>query len=252
MNRLMLIVLLLTAASLQAQPPQTAPSPMDVDVLLGRIEDVASTIESMSAAVRFDRVQVLQGDEQRRFGTMVYLTGPPARVRVHFDRMIVDGVPRPLNQQWIFDGVWLVERNEEQKQFFKRQIVPPDANPDHADPLSIGEGPFSLPLNAKKDLINERFEVTLIPRTDDDPDNTFHLHLMPRDGVETDYVAIDLWYARDSLLPVRGLATHKGSGDEDVFTLLRTEINGEVDPAMFDTAVPREPGWDVHVTPWSE
>jgi hypothetical protein len=252
MKRFVIFVLLLTTTPLFAQQQNAAPSPMAVDVLLSRIESVALTIESMNAVVRFDRVQVLQGDEQRRFGTMVYVAGPPARVRVHFDRMIVDGVPRPLNQQWIFDGVWLVERNEEQKQFFKRQIVPPDADPAQADPLSIGEGPFSLPLNAKKDLINERFVVTLIPRAEDDPANTFHLQLVPREGVDTEYEQVDLWYGRDSFLPVRGLATHKGSGDEDVFTLLRAQLNTEVNPAIFDTSVPRGPGWDVHVTPWGE
>lgn len=233
----------------QSQPaPSQAPDPL-VDALLDQLQAKARTIVTLRARVRYDRIQALQGEEQRRFGSLIFIAGPPARFAVHFDRLIADDLPRRQDQWWIYDGQWLVERNDDKKQFFKRQIAPPNAPVNQADPLSLGEGPFIIPLKADKQLMLDRFEVALLAPAEGDPANSVHLLLKPLPGRNIEFQTVDLWYDRDTLLPVRGRTT-QSSGDEQVFHLLDAQLNSGVKPGEINTKEPAERGWHIEITPW--
>lgn len=260
------IITLLTASIASAQPAATQPAtsqpattqpaatqPTDAAGWLDVIAHRAENIKTFRAKVRYDRQQILQGDEQRRFGTLLYIAGPPAQFKVHFYTLLVDGIPRKENQLWMFDGQWLVERHDDTKQFHKRQIVSPDADPKKVDPLALGDGPFSIPLKANREAIMKRFDVALAEPDEFDPKNTIHLTLTPKDP-DSDFEQIDLWYSRDTLLPVKGESIHAGSGDVDVFNLLDPiQINSPVEENEIDTAAPsskNERGWHEQITPW--
>jgi hypothetical protein len=196
--------------------------------------------------VRYDRVQQLVGDKQIRFGTLSYDAGPPARVAVHFNQVVVDDARRPQDQWWVFDGIWLVERHDAQKQFIKRQVV--DPKDKDADPLALGSGPFAVPLNARKQEVLRRFEVELIAPAQDDPADAVHLRFKPRPGADADFTVADLWYHRQTLLPLR-VRTADDSENVSLIQLSEAKVNEPVDARLFDTTPPTERGWLVEITP---
>jgi hypothetical protein len=242
-------------AAAPAAPPATRPAEdaaVDpaADELLTRIEARSKDLRTFRANVRYDRNQVLVGDKQRRFGSIVYVVGPPAKFAVHFDRLLVDGRVEKQDQRFIFDGRWLVERKDAEKQFTKRQVVAPDAPKDQADPLNLGEGPFALPVTAKKERINRKYNAVLVPADKElDPKNTVHLKLTPRAGVKSDLTRIDLWYDQETLLPVQA-RTLDDSENESVILVSNAVVNEKVDEQVFDTTEPQERGWNVEIVPW--
>ena len=236
------------AASQPAPPPATAEGWLDL------IEQETARIKTLQAEVRYDRVQELQGDEQRRFGTLVFSTGPPAKFAVHFSAMFADELPHPLDKWYIFDGQWLIERDDRDRKFSRTQIVPPDAAPQQANPLALGQGPFALPIGAKRELIQRRFTVKLIAAAEGDPADTVHLRLTARPDRDIEYDRIDLWYHRKTLVPIRAATRQLGSDDQHIFHLLgKVRLNEKIEGNLIDTAVPdKGRGWHVESTPWQQ
>ena len=227
-------------------PPVTAEDWLDL------IEKETASIKTLHAKVRYDCVQELQGDEQRRFGTLVFVAGPPARFAVHFHVMIEGETPRKLDDWFIFDGKWLVERYNLAKKFIKTQVVSPDADAERTDPLALGAGPFAVPLGAKKEVILKRFNVKLAKPEEDDPPDTVHLSLVAKAGRDIEFENIDLWYNRKTLIPVRAAARQTGSEEEHVYHLTKVQLDDEVKPGEIDTSEPKGRGWHVEIAPWKE
>jgi hypothetical protein len=236
-------------ATLAATQPATQPS--DAEQWLDRIEQQARQTQTLHAKLRYDLIQGLLGDEQRRFGTLTYDAGPPARFAVHLDRLVADTALHREDRWYIYDGVWLAERLDKEKMFIRRQLAPQG---QHADELlDLGEGPFLLPLNLRKDKVLSRFDVTVVEVTEDDPPNTVHLLLIPKPDVQSEQDQVQLWFDRDSLLPlqVRTISDAE-SENESLVVLSDVELNVPSDAATFDTTAPTEPGWEVEIHPLEE
>ena len=254
-------------AEAEAQRPASPPPPDDVDPriveLLDRIEAKMKTIETVQTRFRWDAVQVLVGDEQQFFGTLSYIAEKPARFHAHVDVSFIDQRRGEEDRKLIFDGSWLIDRNEKERLFVKRQVVAPDAPEAERDPLGLGTGPFPVPLDARRDRILERFRVTdrppmegiedeqLIPAIRTRLENSIRLQLEPREGVRLDTERIDLWYDRETLLPQR-IETADDRGNLTIFHLFidpQEHINVEIDEALFDVEPPGERGWEVQIEP---
>jgi len=234
-------------AQAQAADPQIDPA---TRATLERIAARGNELTTLKTRVIYDREQGLIGDTQRRIGSLTYDAGPPARFVFHLNRRLFDGRAERMDTRYIFDGVWMAERQASEKTFRKWQIVPPDADPAAVDPLARGEGPFVLPLKFEVDDILQRFDVTTIEPTDDDPEQTVHLRLTPRPGFDRDLDQLDVWWHRETLLPVK--AENRTGRNASIFQLRDVETGIELDNGVFDTTEPAGDGWDVTVTPWGE
>lgn len=227
-----------------AAPSQTADADT-AEAWLARIEARAAELKTLTATLRYDRINTLTGDEQRRFGKLWYDAGPPGRFAIHLDKLLVPAGDiwrgEPQNRWYIFDGQWLLERNHDDRVAIRRQLVTPDELAAGRDPLGLGEGPFPLPLRAKKDAVLARYTVTLVAPAADDPAGTVHLKLVPHDAA-AEVQQLDLWYDRTTLLPVKAVQVAE---DEAVITLRDVETDTDLPPATFDTALPAESGWTV-------
>jgi hypothetical protein len=236
----------------QPDSPQTQPDDGSAESWLERIESAANEITTLTAKLRYDRNQLLLGDEQRRFGTLVYQAGPPPKFQVHFNKKMVDGHWSQPDLYYIYDGRWLLKRDHENKTAVRYQLVADDEEPGGTGgtggtggangAMELGEGPFPIPLNLKKDRVLARFDVAVVPVKEGDPENSIHLNLIPKEGRDTDLTAIDLWFDRDSLLPVL-VSTLDDSETQTVVRLTETESNPELPEQSFDTVLPTEPGW---------
>ena len=261
-----------------ASAPGTAPgpgpavaavvvTPNPAEPWLERIEEKASALSTLQARLVWKRVEPLRGDEQTRFGRLVYAARKPARFAVHFERtwIDVDGKKQPVvqNRWYIYDGVWLVEKLEDKKQFIKRQVGPLPNQADPAsraeDPLLSGNGPFVLPLSLRKAEVLARFNVKLLdsaePEDDEESDelakrlkDALRLRFTVRPPRQMEFTAVDLWYDRATLLPLRVVTLDK-RGNESTLGLHKHEINAPIDESLMDTTEPKA-GWNVTVTPW--
>lgn len=232
------------------QPAATQPARVTPEVShwLDRLSARAKQLHTLKAAVRYDRVQVLEGDEQIRFGTLLYDAGPPARFNLDFKRMVVNGGVQPREHRFVFDGHWLAETDAEHKTFVRRELVP--AHEKGHDLLRLGKGPFALPLDLDKATVLQRFDVTLVAPDKNDPANTVHLRLTPRPHTDVKQSRIDLWYDRKTLLPVRVRTANDDAQTESTILLSHVQTGMKLPKDAFETQPPRaRNGWQIDIKP---
>lgn len=255
-----------SAAQPATLPPVASPTGefATADDLLTALERADENLVSLTAGVRYDRTQELQGDRQIRMGTLYFVSGkadpaapvmpdssgaPSRKFAVKFDQLRVGDVVRNETKTFIFDGEWLVEKYPQEKPplFLKKQVVPPGQK---FDPLKIGEGPFPLPIGQRAADIKSRFSVELLPPatgletpTDATPseqgdaeqlrqfvDGSSELRLIPKPGASPDdqvnFKEIRLWYRRDKTggLLPRMARTVDKAGDISVVQLINVAV----------------------------
>ncbi len=125
----------------------------------------------------------------------------------------------------------------------------PHSHPNPPDPLALGQGPFVLPLNLRKHDLQKRFNITLIPPTESDPENTIHLHLTPKPTFKTNHTTIDLWYHQETLLPLQARTTDD-SQNISLVTLTNHQLNTPITPNDINTTEPTDRGWRIEITPY--
>ncbi len=217
----------------------THPDPV-VDALLDRMQDAADTLQTLRATLRYDVTNELVGDQQRRFGLLQYAAPDDetrTRFNVHFDRLLLDGQPRPIDERYVFDGTWLAEVNASQMTWFLRRLVEPQNN---ADPFRLGDGPLPLPLGLQKADLLARFDVQPTEEA-----NTLLLTPQPEASLAADTLLLRLDAA--TALPVSIQAENFEAGEVTTITLLNTEPNAELAEDAFRVDPPDEPGWTIEV-----
>ena len=229
--------------------PNQASSSTTAEQWLGIVEKRLEGIRSIMADLQLEKVEgigVLDEKEMRK-GRIVFTTGPPAKFSIHLVQLLIDQRPQKQNQWYIFDGRWLVDRDDNEKIFTKREIVPPDKTA--SDPLADGDGPFFLPITVRKDLILKHFDVSIISPTKKDPTNSIHMRMTPKPTRRTEVKQIDVWYHSITCLPIRASTLDDGPNRQTV-DLSNVKLNEKVDPKLLDVSVPKGNGWHKTVEPY--
>ena len=233
--------------------PMTEPTHPDpeVDRILTELETADRGMRDLRAQIVYDRIDRTLGDRQYRSGELLFRDRTPegqtqrAGMRsfvVRFDRYADLDVQRELNESWAFDGRWLIERNDDDKTFRKREITRVG---EEVDPLRLGEGPLPIPIGQRKSDILERYEVELVELTDsldapagenerdefggyratveaaDERTEAVQLKLTPRAKDEDEFDSVRLWYFRspdesDRWLPLMARAGRQNSRGREV------------------------------------
>ncbi|MDP7030326.1 MAG: hypothetical protein QF733_08910 [Phycisphaerales bacterium] len=241
------------AAMVMCEPPADP-----VHDALSNIEQAGSSLGALTADVAYRKDDALIGGGELRTGRLVYAADPGPSLAVQFDYRIDlgDMARRGETKRLVFADGWLLEADQANRQFIKRQIVAPG---DTADPMRLG-GPFPLPIGQKRADVLRRFDVTVL----DGPPDAFlasaatdreviGLHLVPKPGVAEaeDWAHLNLWYDRTSWLPLGVLAVET-NGDARRIRLSEVARHDEIpaaSKAMLSMALPGE-GWSVDVQPW--
>jgi hypothetical protein len=230
-------------------------------------------IRTLAGTVRLTAIQALQGDTQRRLGTMAMRTvqaegaGDVRMFAVSFDRLQLDQRVEEIDEEYIFDGRWLVERLPSEKQFIKREIVPAGRV---LDPMELmRDAPFWVSVGDDADRVLRDYDAAVLPAEDGltvnaeaeelagllalvGPRGCVQLKLTPREGAaaEDDWQSVRMWFTPDTLLPVLYVKT-AWTGDLQIAELFGVEINGEVAAGRFDTTAPEAGGgWQVQISAW--
>ncbi len=233
--------------------------------LLDELEASDATLRTYQCLVVYDKRFELQGDQHIRRGRLYFSNEPGAdgqratrKFAVDFDTLTLDGVVRPELQALIFDGEWMVEKREAEKQWIATRVAAPGSQ---IDPLRLGEGPLPIPFGQSRAAIMARFDVSLLA-FDEDFDWEAHndqlyrdsvrgcwqLRMIPREGTsDADrFREIRLWYTRSAsgrLLP-RMAFTIDHKGDSSFVQLSGAKVDVPLPEGVIDM---REPdaslGW---------
>jgi hypothetical protein len=177
---------------------------------------------------------------------------------VRFTSEIVSDAKRDIDQTYVFDGTWLLERQGDSKQYVRRRVV---AEGSDADPLRIGEGPIPMPIGQRADDLRARFDVLLVPALEGVPEGEkfarlremlsgcWQVRLTPREGspMARDFRDIRLWYRSEDLLPVFA-QTQNTNDTRDEVLLIQHDRQADIDAAAFSTReLSTEDGWSGRV-----
>lgn len=250
--------------------------------LLDALEESIATLENFSANVNYRKEDPFTSTEIRS-GRIIFAQSLPAkdddttttqpakdadaapsdqpakrRFAITFEKETIGRQMRERNQRYVFDGAWLAEIDFDNKQFIKRQVVPPGQT---FDPLKLGEGPFPLPIGQSRKEVLARFEAELtdFPREGflqgRIPPSGIGLKLTPRPGLEVarDFESIRIWYDRRNLLPI-AVDALAPDGVRKIVLLFNIEKNGEIDESLLavDPQLNEADGWAIDIRPWKE
>jgi hypothetical protein len=250
------------------QPEQSPATIEDADDLLRALETAGGDMRRLSAQIRYIKTFAIQGDTQQRDGRLAFVSGDDSerrRFAITFERFELDGgrrvedVSTGYTERYAFDGEWLAEARPLEKQFVRRQVVPPG---ESWDPLRLGEGPFPIPIQQDREVILERFSAELLDGEADVVQRSllgvagkcYQLRLVPLPEIgEKELREIRVWYDRETLLP--RMARTVSRSDDESFVLLRDlRLNGEaeIDESDLSTAPPSDrAGWNITIDPYA-
>ena len=243
--------------------PADAPKPQIPDAvndLLDRLEKSAPDLKSFTADIRYEKEDPLLGRKELRAGKLIYHHDPQSKEKsfaILFDAAIINGVERGEAKHYVFNGRWLAEIDHTNRQFIKREIVPPGKQ---LDPLKLGEGPFPLPIGQAKAEVLSRFDVTVanVPTEGllKDLDDVDGVSLTPKPGTREaeDFTKVELFYDRQTLLPV-GMHTAEVNGDRKTVRLLDVKRNSPLNADQMGKLDIKEPDartWRIDVRPWAD
>lgn len=269
-----------TAASTPLQPEQAPAEQRALETpraLLAALAAQDETTTTLKGAVRYTIINALENDMQIRYGNLAIrnddnasndANAPQSRkYAVRFNGLQIDDRFDQIDEHFIFDGRWFVERLPEEKQFNKRELVPQG---ETLDPMELmRDAPFWVSLGRDQDRLFQNYDITLNePATGlvdnaDFPElaslakqphvqNTTQIMLVPKpgSGFEDDWEFVRIWVNTDTLLPALYLK-QDWTGDMQVVELFETERNADIPMSVFDTTTPdATSGWNVQINRW--
>lgn len=251
-----------------AQSPERFASARDLLIALAEAD---ANINVLTGKVRLTAIQALQGDTQRRLGQLALRTvrageGELSQDRrlyaVRFTQLQIDARVQDIQEHYIFDGRWFVERHPEERQFIKREVVPLGQTLDPMDLMR--DAPFWVSVGDDADVVLKDYDATLFSAEAGiagDPElagllrfvpGTVQLKLAPKEGSpgEDDWESVRMWFDTETLLPRLYVKT-EWTGDRQIAELFEVQTNTDISEAVFDTTTPDAgSGWQVQVSPW--
>jgi len=261
-----------SSVSVVPDDPASRTDPATLE-LLSALERASDDLRHFDAVIVYEKFHALTDGAELQYGRVVYDRATPApgtadaartRLGVFFDEYVDStGRSEAVQQRFVFADGWLAEIDPGRRQFIKRQIVPAG---ERFDPLKLGEGPFPLPIGQRRDEVLARFDASsapvptarLLERIDKaaiEEGRVRALRLIPRAGTREaeDFATLDLYYDRETLLPIGVVATSP-EGDRKTVRLSKLRRNeplGDELLQMLNVDTPKDTaGWTIDVRPW--
>lgn len=233
-----------------------------VHEILDRLEASAADLESFTGTIYYETYDDLLDRREIRLGEIIYRIAQAEEsarditsFAVLFDTLIIGQRRSDRQKHYVFHGRWLAEVDHENRQFIKRELVPPGRQ---LDPLKLGEGPIPLPIGQPKDQVLARFDVSLHELPEDGPlarlENVDGLLLIPRENTpEADeYSRVELYYDRETNLPV-GINAIEINDNRKTVRLSSVKRNPELTDEQIQQLSVEEPDprrWSIDVRPF--
>jgi outer membrane lipoprotein-sorting protein len=187
-----------TCSSLRADNhPTDAPLPPNapIDTILEALNERVAKLSDTTGDSAL-------GNDKTRTGTIWFSRQSPTQLRVHvlFDKLVVGHIIENEKIEYLLDGDWLTDRTYAAKNETKRQVLKPG---EKKDLMKLGSGAFPLPIGQDKEDVKKAFDVAKVAPNKDDPADTIHLTLMPKEGTDMakKFTSIDVWVDLKSHMP---------------------------------------------------
>jgi outer membrane lipoprotein-sorting protein len=226
---------------------QTASEPNALDTVLKNLQDRAAELKSYQVNMDYVFKQPLLESQQRRTGVLYYAkSDKQSSLRIDFRTLQQDEEKeQKYVQQYLFDGVWLREFDDQLKTVTHRQLAEPNKP---LDAFSLASKQVPVLGFSKVEDLRKQFEIELVaePPGQLAPRPHLHLKVKPDSVYKEDYVTIDLWIDGKIGLPVQVNAV---TPEEDVYEIKLTDpkVNTPLDPKLFQVDTPR--GFSLQVIP---
>lgn len=241
--------------------------------LLDALAKKDAQITTLTGSIRYTIINALENDKQTRYGKLAIRnsdntdSSQSRKYAVQFKTLEIDDRQDQINEQYIFDGRWFVERLPQERQFNKRELVPAGQT---LDPMELmRDAPFWVSLGRDQDRLLETYNAQLRPTGDgliDNPDfpelrflaelphvvGTIQLMLTPKPGTkaEDDWEWVRIWTNPDTLLPALYIK-QDWAGDLQIVELFNAKTNEDIPASVFDTQAPdARSGWRVQISNW--
>ena len=227
--------------------PAAAAEPNALDTVLQNLQDRVAALKSYQVNIDYAFQQPLLESQQRRTGVLSYARfGDQSFLRIDFRTLQQDDEkPQKYVQQYLFDGVWLLEIDHQLQAATRRQLTEAD-QPLDAFALASRHVPV-LGFSKVEDL-RRQFEIELVSEAPSPPAPRRHLHLTvkPDSVYKDDYVTIDFWIDRQIGLPVEVKAV---TPEDDIYEikLADPKVNTALERKLFAIEIPR--GFSTQVIP---
>lgn len=277
----LILATFITLVSAQSAEPETTPPPNEQVVQTNEKPPFANATEllqalsthdrattSLTGQIRFTNINALENDRQQRLGKLAIKSVPDSEQRLYaviFQKLIIDDRQETIDEHFIFDGRWFVERLPEEKQFNKRELV---AVGQTLDPMELmRDAPFWVSVGQDQDRLLKSYDAELLPTTQslvDNPDfpelanlvplvnNGVQLKLTPKQNtaVEDDWESVRIWINPETLDPILYIKAD-WIGDLQIVELFGVKSNTQISQDIFDTTTPDpRDGWNVQLSHW--
>lgn len=249
--------------------PETDVSFADASALLLALAEHDQDVDSLTGTIRFTSINALENDRQQRFGKLAILRDAALgrRYAVSFTTLLIDDRQEKVDERYIFDGRWFVEKLPEEKQFNKRELVPEGQT---LDPMELmRDAPFWVSLGQDQDRLLASYDTELLPSTEglieneDFPELGFlaeqasiadavQILLTPKvgSGFEDDWEWVRIWINPKTLNPVLYIKA-EWTGDLQIVELFGVQSNVDIADGTFDTSTPdARDGWGIQISHW--
>jgi len=235
------------AAPPAGSSPATASDPNALDKVLQNLEARANELKSYQVSMDYVFKQPLLESQQRRTGVLYYAKfDKESFLRIDFNTLQQDEEKQQAyKQQYIFDGVWLLEVDHQLQTATRRQLAEPN---QPLDALSLASKHLPVLGFSQVEDLRRQFDIELVaaPQADANAPQHLHLKVKPDSVYKDDYVTLDFWIDKKIGLPSRVEAV---TPEEDVYEIKLTDpkVNAPLERKLFAADIPRN--FSVEVIP---
>jgi outer membrane lipoprotein-sorting protein len=185
------LLLAMGLGSLASIAQAVDPPPLKQGASVGEILDAlkirGDTLKDFTADVTMTSTDPINQLSTAQIG-QIWFEGNPktgGRVRVNFDKDKIGDNTTVLKHQYILGGPDLLNGQDLIDIDFKKQRIDKKQVGRPGDPVNLmklGEGPFPLPIGQEPAAVQRDFTVATLATAKDDPANTVHVTLTPKEG----------------------------------------------------------------------
>jgi outer membrane lipoprotein-sorting protein len=226
-----------------------------VDQILDALDQRGKQLDDFTADVDLTDADAATGNDSKLIGQMKMQRLPEgdSRIRVIFDKKVVNDVTKADKSEYMLSKGWLIDRNYPDHREVRRQVLKPGQK---MNLLKLGEGPFPLPLGQDKADVHRMFEVSKITASDgkENPPGTIHARLTPKEGTQfqTKFKTIDVWIDPASRMPVKIETKDPNEVATRTTELKNIRVNSKLTDEDFKLTPIDEKAWDIHEQPFED
>ncbi|MCC7168708.1 MAG: hypothetical protein IT565_14175 [Rhodospirillales bacterium] len=223
------------------------------DQILDALHARGDGLKDFSGNVTMDQVDPLTGDTTTLSGNVWFqeLGNTASRMRVSFTgKKIGSRTESGYHQEYMLDNGWLIDRDYKRKNEVSRQVL---KSGQKINLLKLGEGPFPLPIGQPREEVLKQFAVKRVGPAADDPTNTVHVELAPREGTRLarKFKKIDVFVDTTSNFPRQIVTIDPREAEQHITRLPDMKLNGGVGDKDF-TLDPIDDNWTRKSEPMTE